>query len=64
MAEILGLLPFAAMQNVPLRIYSGDLSGPRMITAIKLQVFWLIVLVIIGYQLCRMGQRHVTVQGG
>lgn len=64
MAEILELLPFAAMQNVPLRIYSGDLSGPRMTTAIELQIFWLIVLVITGYLLCHIGQKHVTVQGG
>ena len=64
LAAALELLPFAAMQNVPLRVYSGDLSGQRLITAVSLQVFWLIVLVTIGWLLCHYAQRHVTVQGG
>ena len=64
LAAALELLPFAAMQNVPLRVYSGDLSGQQLITAVSLQVFWLIVLVTIGWLLCHYAQRHVTVQGG
>ena len=31
---ILELLPFAAMQNVPLRIYSGSMSGDEMLRAV------------------------------
>ena len=34
--QILELLPFAAMQNVPLRVYSGDLSGAALEQAILL----------------------------
>lgn len=58
------LLPFAAMQNVALRIYSGSMSENEMIKAIGLQVFWLIVLVAGGKKLCSIAQTRVSVQGG
>lgn len=61
---ILELLPFAAMQNVPLRIYSGDLAGAEMVQAVGLQVFWLAVLLLLGKVLCRMAQRRIVIQGG
>lgn len=58
------LLPFSCMENVPLRAYSGDLSGPPMVRAILLQVFWIIALVLIGKALERKALRRVVVQGG
>lgn len=61
---ILELLPFAAMQNVPLRIYSGSMSGEEMLRAVCLQIFWLAVMVAAGWSLCRRAERRVTVQGG
>ncbi len=61
---ILELLPFAAMQNVPLRIYSGSMSGDEMLRAVCLQVFWLAAMVAAGRSLCRRAERKVTVQGG
>lgn len=61
---ILELLPFAAMQNVPLRIYSGSMTGEEMLRAVCLQVFWLAALVGAGFILCRKAERKVLVQGG
>lgn len=61
---ILELLPFAAMQNVPLRIYSGSMTGEEMLRAVCLQIFWLAVLVGAGWRLCRRAERKVLVQGG
>ncbi len=61
---ILELLPFAAMQNVPLRIYSGSMTGEEMLRAVCLQAFWLAVLVGAGFGLCRRAERKVLVQGG
>ncbi len=61
---ILELLPFAAMQNVPLRIYSGSMTGEEMLRAVCLQVFWLAALVGAGLYLCRKAERKVLVQGG
>ena len=62
--RFMDLLPFAAMQNVPLRIYSGDLSGRAMQEAVALQIFWLFVLVGAGRLLERRAARRVVVQGG
>lgn len=58
------LLPFASMQNVPFRIYSGDLVGNELVRAIILQLFWFVTLVLIGNLLCKKAERRVVVQGG
>ena len=62
--RIMELLPFASMQNVALRIYSGSMSSAEMERAVILQIFWLIVLTLTGKLLCRVAVRKVTVQGG
>ncbi len=62
--EIFELLPFAAMQNVPLRVYSASMSVPQMQRAIALQVFWLVVLVMTGKCLCSAALKRMSVQGG
>ncbi len=61
---VLELLPFAAMQNVALRIYSANMSSPEMLKALSLQIFWFILLVICGKKLCSIAETKVTVQGG
>ena len=58
------LLPFAAMQNVPLRVYSGDLNGAALEKAILLQVFWLLVMVLAGRLLEQLAMKRIVVQGG
>lgn len=62
--RIMELLPFAAMQNVALRIYSGSMSRPEMEKAVILQIFWLAVITFIGKKLCQMAEKRITVQGG
>ncbi len=62
--NVISLLPWASMQNVPFRIYSGNLYGTDAINAILLQVFWLAVLTIIGKLLLNKGLKKVVVQGG
>ena len=62
--KVLELLPFASMQNVALRIYSGSMTGPQMQKTILIQIFWLVALVLIGSALCRFAEKKVTVQGG
>ena len=58
------LLPFAAMQNVPLRVYSAGIGAQETARAIALQIFWLVVLVAAGKALCASALRRMTVQGG
>ncbi len=58
------LLPFAAMQNVPFRVYSGDLQGKWALRAISLQGLWLILLVVLGQTVMARAEKKLTVQGG
>lgn len=60
----LELLPFASMQNVPFRIYSGGMTGEEILRALCLQLFWLVVLAGLGRLLCRVAVKRVIVQGG
>jgi ABC-2 type transport system permease protein len=62
--QIAELLPFAAMQNMPLRIYSGNISGNHALFGILLQLFWLTSLFIAGKVWMRKTLRKVIVQGG
>lgn len=61
---IVELLPFASIQNAPLRIYSGDIAGSALCRAIALQVFWLILLTTAGKLLMHKALKQVVVQGG
>lgn len=61
---VMECLPFAGMQNVPLRIYGGDLAGQEMLYAVLLQVFWLLALILAGMGLCKRAERQIVVQGG
>ncbi len=58
------LSPFAAMQNVHFRIYSGNLSSYEGLWAITLQGIWAIVLILFGKFLLRKTIKNVVVQGG
>ena len=62
--QFMELLPFASMQNVPLRAYSGDLSGVALQKAVLLQLFWLFALIALGRLLERFALKKVVVQGG
>lgn len=61
---IVELMPLASIQNVPLRIYSGDIHGSEIYEKALLQLFWLIVLVIFGRKLVGKAERRIIVQGG
>lgn len=62
--RILELSPFAAMQNIPLRIYSGSITGVDAIKSILLQVFWLAFLIITGRMLMNAALKRLVTQGG
>ncbi len=61
---IMELQPLASVQNVPLRIYSGDLNGQAMYQAVALQLFWFMVLTSIGKLLNALAMKKITIQGG
>lgn len=64
LARILELTPFAAMSNVPYRIYSGDIAGAAAWQAAGLQIFWLLALFALGQFLLSRALRRAVIQGG
>ena len=58
------LLPFAAMQNMPLRIYSGDIAGAGAARGVALQIFWLVTMTLLGKILMNRTLKKVVIQGG
>lgn len=56
--------PFAYMQNVPFRIYSGDLAGEEIYQCILKQIFWLMTLMCIGIIIWKRAEKRVVIQGG
>ena len=62
--KIVELSPFAAMQNMPLRIYAGDITGTKAYKGIALQIFWVIALTLAGKALMRRSLKRVVTQGG
>ena len=62
--RIAELLPFGAMQNMPLRIYSGDITGVNALRGVGLQLFWAAAMLIFGKLLMRHSLKRVVTQGG
>lgn len=58
------LLPFASMQNTPLRIYSGNIAGSEAIKAVVLQLIWLALLIYIGKTIGNKAMKKIAVMGG
>ena len=62
--KLLELLPFGSMQNMPLRIYSGNIHGADAVTGIALQFFWVMILLYAGHAAMNRALRRVVTQGG
>lgn len=62
--HVIRLLPFASMQNAPLRIYSGDICGIELYETLVLQVFWFLALTMLGRLLMERGLKKAVIQGG
>ena len=58
------LTPFASMQNVPLRLFTGDIPLSQAPAYMGLQVFWILALMTAGYLLTRNGLRRTVILGG
>ena len=62
--KIMELLPFAYMQNVALRIYSGSMDNTQIQKAVILQLAWLVIITLTGKILCYFAEKKITIQGG
>ena len=61
---IVELSPFAYMQNVPFRIYSGNLAGREIYQCILRQIFWLVTLMFLGIVIWKRAEKRIIIQGG
>lgn len=61
--RIVGLLPFAAMQNMPLRIFCGNIVGMDALKGIAFQIFWLTALIALGRAAMGQATKKVIIQG-
>ena len=64
LGTLAALLPFRSLFATPLSIYTGILSGSAMISAIGLQLFWLVALVLLSRWLWGRVQTRLVSQGG
>ena len=62
--RIAALSPFGSMQNVPLRIFSGDIPLRDIPAVLGLQIFWILLLISAGYLLTQRGLRRTVIAGG
>ena len=60
----LEVLPFAAIQNMPLRIYIGNIAGADALKGILFQAVWIVLLFAAGKRLMNSAISRVVVQGG
>lgn len=58
------LSPFASMQNTPFRIFTGGIQSVEAVQAIMFQVFWAIVLIVLGKLIINTAMKKIIVQGG
>lgn len=62
--RIVSFFPFASMQNVPLQIFGGNLSDTEILEMAGLQLFWLVILVLVGKLMAGIAMKRIVVQGG
>lgn len=62
--SIIKFTPFESIYFIPVKIYLGQVSMSQVFTNISIQLFWIVLLYIIGEILWKIGIKKVVVQGG
>lgn len=62
--QILRLLPFQTIASIPLQFYLGKIPDSEIASAFLLQLFWLVMLTILGKLLWQKALAKLTLQGG
>ena len=62
--RIVELLPFASAQNIPFRIFAGDITGPEISVSLIKQAIWLIVFLLLGQFMEKQALKRTIIQGG
>jgi ABC-2 type transport system permease protein len=64
LASIFDMLPFKAMADGPIRIFTMEATGGEVLNVFGLQVFWIVVIAVFGELAWRKAKDKLTVQGG
>lgn len=56
--------PFPSMLQNPIDILAGRVVGTDIASAVAVQLFWAVALLVLGQLVLRAGRRHLEVQGG
>jgi len=62
--RLLAAMPFQYISYVPVLIYLGKVNGAGIWTALGVQLFWVVALLVIGDMMWRWSSRKITIQGG
>lgn len=62
--NISDFLPFRYVSDFPFRLYVGNISNMEGIKGIILQIFWIVILVIIGKIITNRALKKAVIQGG
>lgn len=62
--KIVSFTPFESIYFTPVRIYLGELTGTDILYSMAVQVFWIILLSVIGNLFWKKGVKKLIVQGG
>lgn len=62
--RIFNVLPFRAMADAPIQIFTGNVTGIGIFKIFGLQVFWIIIMFVISHLMWRKAKSKLTVQGG
>ena len=64
MQQILKILPFSGLMDIPLRFYLGTTPASEIFLLGLLQLAWTAVFIVIGLRLMALAMKRVVVQGG
>lgn len=64
LAGVFDVLPFQAMADGPIRIFTMAATGDEIISILGLQVLWIAVIAVLGELAWRKARKKLTVQGG
>ena len=62
--KVLVLLPFAGMENTPLQLFNGEITGAGVAGALLLQLFWAVLMISGGRIWMEKALGRVIAQGG
>ena len=62
--QVISVLPFRGLADVPYRLYSGNIPPSSAPAEILVQLAWTVTIVLLGTMLVHRGMRRLTIQGG